>query len=152
MNKKSKIKHISTSKIFFESLKCILTSEEKQKLGSDMAEAVAKKTEAEKAKKSFLAQITSDIAKEEATISICSEKIRSGYEFRRIECKEVKDFENDKVISYRNDTGDKIRERQMEPEERQKQLNLEKAEQLEKEQKNGDNGKEPGQTEAMQEV
>ena len=115
-------------KTFYESLKCILTDDEKQKLGSDMAEAVARIAEAEADLKSFQTQIKAKVAADEAIVMTCSEKIRSGYEFRRIECEEFKDFESNKILISRLDTHEIIKERPMEPEERQKDLPLDNEE------------------------
>jgi hypothetical protein len=109
-------------KKFTERLKCFFTNEEKQELGSQMAEAVSRRIEHDKALKSVNASIKSDIAKEDAVISGCSEKIRSGYEFRNVECQNIKDFQNEKILTYRMDTGQIIRERKMDPEEMQKDL------------------------------
>ncbi len=110
------------TKKYHERLKCILTNSEKQELGTQMAEAVSRRTEHDKALKSVTASIKSDIAKEDAIISSCSEKIRAGYEFRTVECQDILDFENNKVLTYRLDNGQIIKERTMEPEERQKNL------------------------------
>ena len=107
---------------FKENLKCFLTNEEKQALGSEMAEAVSRRIEHDKNLKSVTASIKSDIAREDSIISSCSEKIRSGYVFRNVECQNVKDFENKKVRTFRMDTGQVIRERDIDPEEMQKDL------------------------------
>jgi hypothetical protein len=134
-----------SERIFTESLKCILTDEEKQNLGTVMAEAVARINEAEAELKSFQTQIKSRIAADESTMVTCSEKIRTGYEFRRVECREEKDYDNEKVRYIRLDTYDTYRIRDMEASERQKDLPLEKEETA------GDNGgSQP--VEIMQEV
>lgn len=111
-----------SERIFTENLKCILTDEEKQNLGSVMAEAVARINEAEAELKSFQTQIKSRIAADEATMITCSEKIRTGHEFRRVDCREEKDYKAGKVRVYRLDTFDIVKSRDMEPEERQKDL------------------------------
>ena len=125
---------------FIQSLKCILTDSEKQELGSQMAEAVARVNEAEQELKSVSTQIKSKIAVDEALISGCSEKIRSGYEFRKVECEEVKDYENDRVTILRLDNFHVVSSREMKPEERQKELKMGNG--------NGDRVEEP----AMQDV
>lgn len=137
-------------KTFYESLKCILTDDEKQKLGSDMAEAVARIAESEADLKSFqtqikakVAAIKAKVAADEAVVMTCSEKICSGYEFRRVECEEVKDYERNEVNVIRLDNYGFVRTRKMEPGERQKNLPL-------KEETKGDNGGQP--VEVMQEV
>jgi len=117
-----------SERIFSENLKCILTDTEKQNLGAVMAEAVARINEAEAELKSFQTQIKSRIAADEATMITCSEKIRTGHEFRRVDCREVKDYENEKVIRIRIDTGETFYERSMEPEERQKDLPMDEKE------------------------
>jgi transposase-like protein len=114
-------------RLFTSNLKHNLTDEEKQNLGSDLADAIARKAEAESELKSFQTQIKARIAADDATILSCSEKIRKGYEFRNIECKEIKDFEADKLFQIRLDTGKIIFERTLENHERQKELPLENA-------------------------
>ncbi len=126
--KRKDIKHTSTKETYFDSLKCILTDNEKQELGSQMAEAVGRLIEHEKALKSVTTSIKSDIAKEEAIISGCSQKIRSGYDYRRVECEKEKDYEHGMVICRRLDTLDVIKSREMEAEERQKNLQFEEDE------------------------
>jgi len=131
------LKHTITKERYNDSLKCILTDREKQELGAQMAEAVARCNEAEADLKSFSTQIKSKIAAEEAIISSCSEKIRSGYEFRRVECEKEKDYEHGIVICRRLDTYDLIKSREMAPEERQKKLPLDE------EKESGGNGNQP---------
>ena len=112
-------------RLFSTNLKCDLTDAEKQNLGADLAEAIACKAEAESELKSFQTQIKARIAANDATILSCSEKIRKGYDFRNVDCKEIKDFEADKLFQIRLDTGKIIFERTLENYERQKELPLE---------------------------
>jgi hypothetical protein len=121
---------MSDNNKFRQSLKCILTDEEKQEIGSQLAEAVARVNEAEQELKAVSTQIKSQIAVDEALISGCSEKIRSGYEFRKVECEEVKDYENDRVTIIRLDSYSTVSSREMKPEERQKELKIENVYQL----------------------
>jgi hypothetical protein len=125
----------STEKTFYDRLKCTLTTEEILDLSAQMAQAYSRKVEHDKALKSITASIKSDIAKEDMIISNCSEKLNTGFEIRRVECKEVKDFENEKVLTYRLDVDPPLlfRERKMDPEERQKELPLDEEEKLETE-------------------
>lgn len=128
------------AKKFTEKLKCFLTNEEKQALGSEMAESVSRRIEHDKSLKSVTASIKSDIAREDSIISSCSEKIRSGYIFRNVECQETKDFEEKKVRTYRMDTGQVIRERDMDPDEMQKDLFQEDVTDIAVIEDKGDNG------------
>jgi len=114
-------------RFFSTSLKHDLTDEEKQNLGSDLADAIARKAEAESELKSFQTQVKARIAADDATILSCSEKIRKGYDFRNVECKEIKDLEADKLFQIRLDTGKIIFERILETHERQKELPMENA-------------------------
>ena len=109
---------------FYESLKCILTNEEKQELGEKLALAVNRIRESQDELKSCQTQIKSAIATDEAVVASCSEKIRSGYEFRKVECEEIFDYENNIVEKIRLDTKELMRTREMEPHERQKNLPL----------------------------
>lgn len=107
-----------------ESLKCVLTNEDIKRLGEQIAQAVARKAEAEADLKSVATQLKSKIAAEDAIITSNSEKIRSGYEWRNVECERIKDYQAGVVTIYRNDTGELVSERKMSYEERQHLLPL----------------------------
>lgn len=110
--------------IFHDNHKCILTEDDKRKLGDLTAEAVLRKTEAEADLKSFAAGKKADIAAQDAIIVSNSNTMRSGYEYRRVECKRVKNYKTGLVTVWRTDTGETVSERKMSYEERQRSLPL----------------------------
>ncbi len=115
----------------FRNLKCNFTQEERLKIGDQMANAIRERTRLESEFASIKKQYSSDIAKQEAEVTSLAERLNTGWEMRRVECLEVKDFNNGTVRVYRKDLGifDEnqlfIEERPMTAEERQMNLPLE---------------------------
>jgi hypothetical protein len=91
-------------------LECILTNEEKLKYSFEMAEYLAKKTAAEARKKSFTAQIGSELAECEEHLSLLGNKIRTGREFRDVECSITYDWDRKVKTWTRNDTNEIVKE------------------------------------------
>lgn len=116
---------------FMESVKCFLTTQEKLDIGAQQADAVNRVREAEADLKSVQTRIKAQIAADEAIIVDCAEKYRSGYDFRKVECEEVKDFEAGVANVIRLDTYEVVRSRKLDPKEYQKELPLEEGEQEE---------------------
>ncbi len=95
----------------FEYLKYQFSEEEKTVMGGKLAQCFSDYTEKEGSLKSVTTQIKSDIAKVEAEMGSLAEKIRSGYEHRRTECKKILDYKLGTVEIVRLDTGETIQER-----------------------------------------
>lgn len=116
------------SERFLESVKCKLTMEERNELSDKIAYAQLRIAEAERELKSAQTQIKSRIAADQAIMAEAAEQIRSGYEFRKVACEEVKDFEEGVASVIRLDTGEVVRSRKLAPQEYQKELPLEETE------------------------
>ena len=102
-----------------EYLKYTFTEEELREKAREMARSVAEAERAEDEGKSFKKQIDSRVAQAQAQIRICSENIRSGYEFRNIECDKVIDYRKGICTVVRLDTGEIVHERPLRPDEAQ---------------------------------
>lgn len=105
-----------------EYLKCIFTEDEKKEMGSKLAQCFQECAEAEGRLKSVTTQIKSEIAFKEAEMASLAEKVRSGYEHRNVDCKKKLDYRLGTVTIARLDTGEVIREKPMDAEERQMSL------------------------------
>lgn len=107
------------------SLRCIFTPEELVERAKRLGEANRKKESLEADKKNIVAEYTSRIANQQLDIATLSEKVTNGYEHREVECRVVYDLPKAGMKTiYRNDTGEKVDERQMNDEERQMKLSL----------------------------
>ena len=113
-------------------LRCILTDEEKLSAGRELAESTNQLNEIESDKKRVTDDFKAKASTAEAQIGILSNKLRSGYEFRQVECVVVFDDPKpgEKTV-YRTDIkvakkpGEKVDVRTMSEEEKQRQLILE---------------------------
>lgn len=105
-----------------ESLKCILTEEEKLEAGMQLAMANAGVTEKEAEVKKFTSQAKAEIAAYDATISKLSGMIQNGYEYRKVDCEERMFPEEKRIEWIRLDTGEVYKTRPMTPDELQEKL------------------------------
>jgi hypothetical protein len=108
----------------YEYVKYQFGEEEKTAMGGQLAQCFNDHTEKEAALKSVTTQIKSEIAKTEAEMAGLAEKIRSGYEQRRVECKKILDFTLKTVEVIRLDTGETVQERPMNADEAQLKLKI----------------------------
>jgi hypothetical protein len=92
------------------SLKCMLTEEEKLKYGVEMSEAVSEKSRKEDDLKSVSTQFKAEIAGLNAKVGAIAEKIRSGSEYRNVECTIVYDWDRKVRTWIRKDTGEIYRD------------------------------------------
>lgn len=113
MKEKSKIK---------EYLKCVLTEQEIKESGAQLAKSYSDMSELEDAKKSIVSDFKARIDKMAADISGFARKIQNGYEFRNVECEEVRDYDEKFVEVIRLDTGETLRTRVMTADELQTRL------------------------------
>ena len=100
----------------------LLTPQELNNLGLEMANNVAELSDLEKHKASFMVEHKKGADEAKGQIKLLATKIRSGIETRLIECRVQKDYLAGKVLIYRNDTDELVEERVMTTEERQKYL------------------------------
>lgn len=88
-------------------LRCLLTDEEKLSLGNELADATNDLREIENDKSRVTSDFKARATAVEATISIASNKLRSGYEHRDVECKvQFDDPKPGKKTIYRQDIAD----------------------------------------------
>lgn len=107
------------------SLRCAFTHDELVEQAKRLAEANRQKQRLEDDKKNVVAEYTSRIATQTLEVAVLSEKVTNGYEHRDVECRVVYDEPKAGMKTiYRNDTGEKVDERQMNDEERQLKLAL----------------------------
>lgn len=90
----------------FRSLKTNFTEKEKLTIGEAMANAVRERDRLESELTSIKKQYASDIDKQRAEITSLAERLNTGWEMRRVECEEVRDFNNGSVRVYRKDQGE----------------------------------------------
>jgi hypothetical protein len=107
-----------------ENLKCVLTKEELLVYGKEVAQAQLNKVTTMDNLKSYQTKIKSDIAICDAKINSVSEKIRSGTEWRDVECTVTFDWDKGIKSIYRIDTGEFIRDDIIPEHERQEKLDL----------------------------
>ncbi len=105
-------------------LKYTFTEDEIKELGRSLAKVFSDHSEAEGRLKSVSTQIKAEITSLEGIMTMVSEKIRSGYEHRNIDCKKEFDYRLGSVTIIRLDTGEVVEERPMDAEETQKKLEL----------------------------
>ena len=98
------------------------TEAEKKVIADDMAQAYAEVEAGEKKLKSAQSQIKSEIAQAEERVKSNAEKLRSGFEFRDVECTVVFNYKDKKVLVWRDDRHEKIDSRDMTEAERQQKL------------------------------
>jgi hypothetical protein len=105
-------------------LKCVLTQDELLQAGRVSADATDELqrlyAEAEEWKTQHKAKQTTAAGKVDANASM----IRSGYEFRQVECEHVSDFDKGEVRVTRLDTSEVIERRQMNSDEQQMGMSL----------------------------
>jgi hypothetical protein len=107
------------------SLRCTFTHEELLEQSKRLAEAARQKYRLEEDAKRISSEYKSRIANTALDVATLSEKVTNGYEHRDVECRIVYDEPKAGMKAiYRNDTGEKVDERQMNDEERQLKLSL----------------------------
>lgn len=101
-----------------------LTSEEMSAAGKRAAAHYADLDKVESEKKSSNDIFKERIAATESHIRDEMLLINNGFEVRPVKCKRVYDFPANSVLTFRNDTGERIEERAMTGWEREEQLGL----------------------------
>jgi hypothetical protein len=108
------------------------TQDERLKMGDDLAQAHNRVEEIDEEEASMKAQVKQSRSSVEATIGTLSRNLANGFVMRNIECKLSYDDPNPgEVTSYRTDNGESVKTRPMTEQERQMDLPLENAEQVE---------------------
>lgn len=105
-----------------ELVKYTFTREEKEGLADELSRAVNELMGLQDDQKAVAAQFKSQITAKEAGIKSLSEKHRSGYEMRRVDCEVNMDYTAGMVRTFQIDTGELVKERVMTVQERQLEL------------------------------
>jgi len=101
------------------SLRCELSYEEQRTKGLEMAEAMSLLREVEEAKAAAMKGFKDTIDGHLGRAGALAQELRQGWVTRPIECEQVLDYTEGKVIIRRGDTMETIDERAMTEEERQ---------------------------------
>lgn len=117
-----------------------LSSEDKQRLATEMAEHVRRCESIEDEKRIKTADLSNAIKAERKAYRAKAKTYRDGHEYRGIECEEVHDFDRNIVTTKRVDNGEVVGERAMRVDERQQAIEFPDGQ--------GENDSEPGDVDA----
>jgi hypothetical protein len=109
---------------FVEKLPCELTRDEKLQKADQMAEHLKTRAEVELEASSVAGTFKRRIKELDRAIGDRAEEIRSGVEYRPVECAMRDRFRDNQVDTVRLDTGEIVRSRPMTIQERQGSLSL----------------------------
>lgn len=102
-----------------EYVKHQFTESEKREMAQDLAQKVSDQQIAEDEKKAVMSDLKSRIDSLAAQANSLATKLNNGYEMRNIKCEIEKDFKGGIVRHIRTDTGEVVRERKMNDDDRQ---------------------------------
>jgi hypothetical protein len=126
MKLQKKMKPTPDIKKITQKLRCLLTDDDKINAGKELAEATEELTSLSEDKSQVMADFKAKMAIQEAQISSLSSKLRSGYEFRNVECEihfDKPEAGHKQII--RLDTGEVVLTEPLTEEEKQRRLALE---------------------------
>lgn len=92
-----------TRKRVIRNLRCEFTDNELKKFASDMAQAIHKRDQAKDDLDSVKSQYTTIMKNAEAEMKDAGEKLRSGFEFRNIDCEYCEDHDHGLITVTRLD-------------------------------------------------
>lgn len=98
------------------------TEKERLDMAGQIANCIREKKSNEDELTSIAAQYKSNVKRLEAEISGCAEKLNTGWEMKRQECFEIRDYATGHLSVIRKDNGDIVEERALTGEERQMAL------------------------------
>lgn len=107
---------------FVEKLPCDLTRDEKLLKAEEMAEHLKVRAEVEVEAKSSADDYKTQLKRLDRLVGDRAEEVRTGVEYRQIECVERGSYRMNKVDVIRCDTGEVVRSRPMTVSERQDSL------------------------------
>jgi predicted molibdopterin-dependent oxidoreductase YjgC len=99
-----------------------LNDDEMLERGKMLVENMRKTAVAEEERDKENKKRKGDIALLEGVTARIAETVRSGSEYREVECELRKDYERGTVATFRDDTGEQIDQRPMTAEERQEDM------------------------------
>jgi hypothetical protein len=105
-----------------ESLKCVLTDDEKLQYGIAQARANAEIATAEEELQAVKSQYKSRVDAATANRNDMAKRINNGYEFRQVECYERWDYGSNIITVERTDTWETVSRRTMTRDEMQRKL------------------------------
>lgn len=105
-----------------ELLKHVLSNEEKQNMGDELARGIQKIKELEDSLASVSSNLKASIKEQEATVNKLAGIIRSGYEYRDTPVEIEKDYKLGRIIKTRMDTKEIYEDRSMTEGEKQGKL------------------------------
>lgn len=105
-------------------LKCPLTPDQWSRYAEEMARLEGQIGEIEERKKLHAAQCKAELDSVQDQIRVLARKLRERYEYRDVECREIRDDRTGRMTVVRLDTGDLIEERALTLKERQTELPL----------------------------
>jgi len=109
-------------------LRCHLTDEERLNAGKELAEATNYLIELEEDRSRIVSDFKAKTTAQQAEISVLSNKLRTGYEFRDVKCEIHFDKPDPgQKLTLRIDTGATVSIETMSEEEKQRSLALEEA-------------------------
>lgn len=109
---------------FVERLPCKLTAEEKALKNEQRTQLTQDAMDVEEKAKEAADGFKTTLKTVEKALLDLHRELRTGEEVRPIECIEVFRFDQDMVEIVRNDTGEVVRKRAMDPRDRQSHLSL----------------------------
>jgi len=105
-----------------EYLQYRFTPEELKEKGLAMAQSTIEADNLEGQKKSVMSDFKVKIEAAQLQVNINARHIRDGFWFRNIDCEKVHDYATGTVSTFRTDTGECVKSRQMRPDERQQTI------------------------------
>ena len=108
---------------FSEKLPCELMPSERASKSDELAREVKRNGELEAQKKLLVARFGKDIKASDQRIAELAEEVRTGIEYREVQCSERVGYPANVVeMIWRHDTGEVFRKRPLSPDEKQADL------------------------------
>lgn len=111
-----------------EYLRYDYTTEERRQLADEMARGIAEIKRIEDEKATVNASIKSRMTTAQEKVNLNQTRYMAGYDMREVKCQEVKDMDTGMVTLIRLDTGEEVRSRKLNEDERQFLLDLDRDE------------------------
>jgi hypothetical protein len=106
-------------------LRCQLSDDEQIQSGKELADATNELTELENEKAQIVSDFKARMTAVEARVAVLGNKLRSGYEFRQVECSVTMDIpEPGQKQTVRLDTKEVVATAAMSEDEKQRKLEL----------------------------
>lgn len=137
---------------FTEDLPCKLTAHEKLLKSEQLSHKLADVEKLEEAKKAATSRYADQIKARVLEVKLLATEVRTGEEFRPIECTEMPRYSDMMVDIVRVDTGATVRSRPMQPSERQEELSIARRNEARKEDERPTNGKRKKPTEPAESI